>query len=216
MRASGLRMAVYALALANLVVLLWHLPREPAARTAPPPLQAPPLRLVDEPAPPAAAGPVSPGTAEAGAASGCWRLTAASAETARALAEAARAAGLAVELAQERARETVGYWVYLPPFPDRAAARAAVADLAAKGVRDVQLLGGARANAVSLGLFRVRALAERRRAQIAALGFQPVIEVHEREVQRWRVVLRGRRADAAHLARRHGVRLRACSAAPVG
>jgi len=178
---AALRILVLVLALANVVAFLW-LQRERAARQAaeaPLPPDVPRLRLLAEARRPEAA------------ARACRAVAVAGRDRARALARSARAAGLEAELGRVEAREVTGYWVYLPPFPDREAAREAVRRLAEAGVRDVQVLGGRRANAVSLGLFRNRALAERRRQQAAALGYEPVVEPRARRAERWRVELRG-------------------------
>jgi hypothetical protein len=67
-----------------------------------------------------------------------------------------------------------GDWVYLPAFATREEALDAARALAAKGVRDYYVVtAGDQQNTVSLGLFRDPGNAERRRAQIAALGFEP-------------------------------------------
>ncbi len=182
MSRPALRILVLVLALANLVAFLW-LQRERTAQRmaqAPLPPDVPRLRLLQEEE-----------GGDGGAASACRAVAVAVGERARALAGTARAAGLEAAVARERAQRVTGYWVYLPPFPDRDAAREAVRRLAEAGVRDVQVLGGRRANAVSLGLFRNRALAERRREQAAALGYEPVVEPRVRREDRWRVELRG-------------------------
>ncbi len=182
MSRTALRILVLALVLANLVAFLW-LQRERTAQRmaqAPLPPEVPRLRLLAE----------EEGKGRAPAAA-CRAVAVAGRERARALARTARAAGLEAAVARVEAQQVTGYWVYLPPFPDRDAAREAVRRLAEAGVRDVQVLGGRRANAVSLGLFRNRALAERRREQAAALGYEPVIEPRARRAERWRVELRG-------------------------
>ena len=183
MSRAALRILVLVLALANLVAFLW-LQRERTAQRmaqAPLPPDVPRLRLL-----------VEEEGRERLSAAACRAVALAARERARALARTARAAGLEAAVARAQAQQVTGYWVYLPPFPDRDAAREAVRRLAEAGVRDVQVLGGRRANAVSLGLFRNRALAERRREQAAALGYEPVIEPRARVVERWRVELRGR------------------------
>lgn len=69
-----------------------------------------------------------------------------------------------------------GYWVYLPPFPDRVAARRALALLESKGISDAYIIpGGEDQHAISLGLFSERQRAERRQQQIAAKGVRPGI-----------------------------------------
>lgn len=75
------------------------------------------------------------------------------------------------------------YWVYLPPYPNRAAAFAAEQALRAKGIEDIQVLAGNGAeNGISLGLYREQGAAERRLEQLRGLGYQPASEVLERSV----------------------------------
>jgi len=198
-----LRGGVLALAVANLVAFLW-LQRERAALHAPPaplPPDVPPLRLLAE----------VQGKGEEGEGQACRLVESSGRERALALVRDASAAGLQAAVAREAERRVTGYWVYLPPFPDREAAREAVRRLAEGGVHDVQVLGGRRANAVSLGLFRNRALAERRRAQAAALGYEPVIEPRVRQAaDRWWVELRGAAGPLAGFLLTRGLEGRTC------
>lgn len=65
-----------------------------------------------------------------------------------------------------------GYWVYLAAYVSREQALAAARLLAAKGVRDYYVVtAGENQNTISLGLFHEQANAEKRRAEIGALGF---------------------------------------------
>jgi|SRR5690606_8483004 hypothetical protein len=74
----------------------------------------------------------------------------------------------------QQVTQSRGDWVYLPAFATREEALDAARALAAKGVRDYYVVtAGDQQNTVSLGLFRDPGNAERRRAQIAALGFEP-------------------------------------------
>ncbi len=69
-----------------------------------------------------------------------------------------------------------GHAVFLPAFPSRAEALAAARRLAAQGIRDYYVVtSGEQENTISLGLFRDPAAAERRRQQIEALGFSPIV-----------------------------------------
>lgn len=75
---------------------------------------------------------------------------------------------------QQTVTEARGDWVYLPAFKTREEALDAARALAAKGVHDYYVVtAGDQQNTVSLGLFRDAGNAERRRVQIAALGFSP-------------------------------------------
>jgi hypothetical protein len=73
--------------------------------------------------------------------------------------------------------------VFLPAFRTREEALAAARALAAKGVRDYYVVtAGDQQNTVSLGLFRDHSNAERRRAEIAALGFTPQVGTRTEDV----------------------------------
>lgn len=82
-----------------------------------------------------------------------------------------------------RTRESRGWVVYLPAPATRAEALDVARELSARGVRDYYVVtAGPQQNTVSLGLFRDRANAERRRAEIAALGFAPAITERTEEL----------------------------------
>lgn len=79
-----------------------------------------------------------------------------------------------IQFREAHATQARGYWVYLPALATREQALAAARQLSAKGVRDYYVVtAGDQQNTISLGLFRDQANAERRRAEIAALGFTP-------------------------------------------
>ncbi len=66
----------------------------------------------------------------------------------------------------------VGYWVYLPPQPIPQA-EATVRELRKKGIKDIYLLReGDNRGAISLGLYKQKRFAERRRQQLAGKGIQ--------------------------------------------
>ena len=76
------------------------------------------------------------------------------------------------------------YWVVLPTQPDLGIARGVVQELKEKGVRDLQVLSmEGKKNAISLGLYKVKAIADLRMAQIRELGYQPKMEVIPRSRQ---------------------------------
>ena len=83
--------------------------------------------------------------------------------------------GLEIEetLNDDKAR----YWVYMPPFDSLEAARAAIADLKAKGVADTFIIqdGGPQQLAVSLGLFSKKAMAEEFVAKLKSKGVERII-----------------------------------------
>lgn len=78
-----------------------------------------------------------------------------------------------IQYREEQAHQSRGFWVYLPALPTRDAALATARALSAKNVRDYYVVtAGDQQNTISLGLFHDNANAERRRAEIAALGFK--------------------------------------------
>lgn len=101
---------------------------------------------------------------------------------------------------ETRTTEARGNWVYLPAFATREEALAAARDLAGKGVRDYYVVtAGDQQNTVSLGLFRDQGNAERRRAQINALGFQAQMTVRTEDRPLYWVDIAARPADNAAL-----------------
>ncbi|MBN8728312.1 MAG: SPOR domain-containing protein [Xanthomonadales bacterium] len=84
---------------------------------------------------------------------------------------------------ESRTTQARGYWVYLPAMPNREQALATARNLSGKGVRDYYVVtAGEQQNTISLGLFRDPANAERRSAEITALGFTPRTQVRTEEV----------------------------------
>lgn len=72
--------------------------------------------------------------------------------------------------------ETRGYWVYLPAMPSREQALTVARQLSSRGVRDYYVVtAGDQQNTISLGLFRDRNNADKRRGEVAALGFAPEV-----------------------------------------
>ena len=99
------------------------------------------------------------------------------------------AAGASAQLAEFGWRmETVAdaavevrYWVLLPPRASTAEAFRIDRALRREGIRDLQVLAGeGRDNAISLGLFKDQAMADRRLEQIRGLGYEPQMEALER------------------------------------
>jgi len=71
-------------------------------------------------------------------------------------------------LSQKRVDVAVAYWVYLPPFANKAAADKRAAELRGTGIRDVSVVdGGPLRHAVALGAFRSEDAAN---ALVADLG----------------------------------------------
>ena len=79
-----------------------------------------------------------------------------------------------------------GYRVFLPAAGNREEALATARNLASRGVRDYYVVtAGEQENTVSLGLFRDLGNAEKRRDELSALGFQPVLEPRTAEAPAW-------------------------------
>jgi hypothetical protein len=84
------------------------------------------------------------------------------------------------------ATATRGYRVYLPAAGNRAQALATARALAAKGINDYYVVtAGDQQDTVSLGLFRELANAKARRDEVAALGYQPIIDARTEQVPQW-------------------------------
>ena len=68
------------------------------------------------------------------------------------------------------------YWVYLPPLPSRQAALQMIHALAGRGMKNYFIVTrGEQQNAISLGVFKDKESAERRKAQVTAMGYTPVL-----------------------------------------
>lgn len=79
-----------------------------------------------------------------------------------------------IQYRDERATQSRGYWVFLEAMKSREEALGVARQLSAKGVRDYYVVtAGEQLNTISLGLFREQANAERRKAEIAGMGFAP-------------------------------------------
>ncbi|MEZ5461091.1 SPOR domain-containing protein [Dokdonella sp.] len=79
-----------------------------------------------------------------------------------------------IQYRDERATQSRGYWVFLEAMKSREEALGVARTLSAKGVRDYYVVtAGEQLNTISLGLFREQANAERRKADIEAMGFAP-------------------------------------------
>lgn len=81
-----------------------------------------------------------------------------------------------IQFREARTRQSRGFLVYLPPPPTREEALAIARQLSSQGVRDYYVVtAGNQQNSISLGLFRERGNADRRQAEITALGFAPAV-----------------------------------------
>ncbi len=74
-------------------------------------------------------------------------------------------------LSQRRVESATGFWVYLPPFANKAAADKRASELRSAGIKDVFVIdGGAQRFALSLGVFRTEDAANAHLAAIARQG----------------------------------------------
>jgi len=81
-----------------------------------------------------------------------------------------------IQFRESRTSQSRGFIVYLPAPPTREQALAVARELSGKGVRDYYVVtAGEQQNTISLGLFKERANADRRRADLTALGFAPSV-----------------------------------------
>jgi len=91
-----------------------------------------------------------------------------------------------IQFRETRAIAARGWWVFLPAQGSRDKALAIARELSAKGLRDYYVVtAGERENTVSLGLFRDKANAEQRHAEVRAAGFTPVMQPREDEIPNW-------------------------------
>jgi hypothetical protein len=82
--------------------------------------------------------------------------------------------GFATESRSLEQRETIGYWVFLPPLENRSVALSMAEELAQKGIKDYYVVTDEEyRHAVSLGLFSEKERANRRMAHIRTLGYKP-------------------------------------------
>lgn len=79
-----------------------------------------------------------------------------------------------IQYRDAKATQSRGYWVFLAALKTREQALGVARALSGKGVRDYYVVtAGDQLNTISLGLFREKDNAERRRAEITGLGFAP-------------------------------------------
>lgn len=84
------------------------------------------------------------------------------------------------EISEER------YWVMLPEQPSFSEARRVEERLRQQGVRDLQVLSLAgRENAISLGVYRVKAIADARMRKLKQMGYTPQMDVIPRKRSRY-------------------------------
>jgi len=88
-----------------------------------------------------------------------------------------------IQYREAHSTETRGYWVYLPALASREQALTIARQLSAKGVRDYYVVtAGDQQNTISLGLFRDKGNADKRRNEVSALGFAPDLVTRTEEL----------------------------------
>jgi hypothetical protein len=88
-----------------------------------------------------------------------------------------------IQYREAHSTETRGYWVYLPALASREQALTIARQLSAKGVRDYYVVtAGDQQNTISLGLFRDKGNADKRRGEVSALGFAPDLVTRTEEL----------------------------------
>lgn len=96
-----------------------------------------------------------------------------------------RLLGVTKTLEIERKVNDPRYWILVSPINDRKTARAMIAAMKAKGVKDVQLLYNGGKYTVSLGLFQRKEIADLRLKNLTRLGFKPRVSRQDRTLIRY-------------------------------
>ena len=202
---------------ANLVLYAWfqhYAPAESAADPEPSRRQISPgsIRLLEgkelaaaalaapQPAAKPAAAPAAPaGPAPAGACIEWGGFALAEAPKAE---QALAPLALGARLAQRRSEETAGWWVFIPPQPNRAAALKKTAELKGLGIDDYFILQdeGKMRWAVSLGVFSSEEAARNRLEALRAKGVRGA-QTGERDTQVAKLWFQLRGADTPQQAR---------------
>jgi hypothetical protein len=114
------------------------------------------------------------------------------------IAEQLRAAGVAAEVLEAVEQKQTGYWVLIPPAPNRAAASTSLARLEEAKVKDTWLVpAGPLKYAISLGLYTGSGRAEIRAEQIQALGLPAEVRPKINDVTRYHVKYEGDEDEVA-------------------
>jgi hypothetical protein len=105
---------------------------------------------------------------------------------------------LGARLAQRRSEETAGWWVFIPPQPNRAGAQKKTAELKALGIDDYYILQdeGPMRWSVSLGVFSTEEAARKRLEALRVRGVRSA-QTGERDTQVAKIWFQVRGPDAA-------------------
>jgi hypothetical protein len=172
-------------------------PSEPAAATKPAPEPAAATKPAPEPPTPAKSPPPAEPSPLA-----CVEWGSFSPQDAARAEQRLEPLALGARLAQFRGEETAGWWVFIPPQPNRAAAQKKAAELRKLGVDDyfvVQEDGKLRWS-LSLGVYRTEEAARARLDALRARGVRSA-QVGRRETRVPKVWFQVRSVDAALNAR---------------
>lgn len=112
-----------------------------------------------------------------------------SADDAGRVADSLGAAGIKAGVRTVELKGAKVYWVYLPPFAERAQAMRKLRELQAKGIDSFVVSGGGDANAISLGSFTARDSALGIQSRLRGAGYAVDIREQQRDVQQTWVVL---------------------------
>jgi hypothetical protein len=175
--------------------------REPAASVAPKPAAKPPAAPVAAQGAPAPAGATSAATGPA-APSSCSEWGGFAIAEAPKAEQALAPLALGTRLVQRRSEETAGWWVFIPPQPNRAAALKKTAELKTLGIDDYFVLQdeGKLRWSVSLGIFSSEEAAKNRLETLRARGVRSA-QTGERDTAVSKIWFQVRGADAALLAK---------------
>jgi hypothetical protein len=110
------------------------------------------------------------------------------------------------ELSSEQVTQVRGLWVYLGGLKDRESALARARQLSAAGIRDYYVVTeGESENSISLGMFRDASNADKRIAQLAALGFAAKRIERGETIQQYWVRYRAVSASKTQIAGMRGI-----------
>lgn len=100
----------------------------------------------------------------------------------------------------DKSKMLTKFWVFLPSQKNLQAAKKMVNQLASKGIKDYQILTIlGKKNAISLGLYKDRKLAELQVQHIKSLGYSPEIRVIKREVSQYWLGVAADQVDKARI-----------------
>ena len=201
-----MRILFLVLVAANVAFFAWAhyiAPQEAAADPSPLARQIEPAKLKiisakDLPPAPAKPAPVAAPAAPPPVAAKCMEWGSFTLADAPLAEKRLEALSLGTRLAHRQTEETAGWWVYIPPQTNRAAAIKKAVELKGLGVEDYFIVQEAGANrwALSLGVFRAEDAAQARLAALRKQGVRSA-QVGARETVVPKIWLQVKNVDAA-------------------